>query len=58
MSKYKSIFAKGYFPNWFKEVFVITKVKNTVSWTYVIENFNGEIIAGTLYEKELQKINR
>ena len=58
MSKYKSIFAKGYFPNWFKEVFVITKVKNTVSWTYVIENFNGEIIAGTLYEKELQKTNR
>ena len=29
-SKYKNIFAKGYIPNWSKEVFVIKKVKNTV----------------------------
>ena len=32
-SKYKNIFAKGYVPNWFEEVFVIKKVKNTVLWT-------------------------
>ena len=30
ISKYKSIFDKGYTPNWSKEVFVIKKVKNTV----------------------------
>ena len=30
ISKYKNIFAKGYFPNWSKEVFLIKKVKNTV----------------------------
>ena len=30
LSKYKSIFAKGYTPNWSEEVFVIKKVKNTV----------------------------
>ena len=30
ISKYKNIFAKGYVRNWFKEVFVITKVKNVV----------------------------
>ena len=29
-SKYKNIFAKGYIPNWSKEVFAIKKVKNTV----------------------------
>ena len=29
ISKYKSIFAKGYTPNWSEEVFVIKKVKNT-----------------------------
>ena len=34
--KYKNIFVKGYVPNWSEEVFVITKVKNTVPWTYVI----------------------
>ena len=31
MPKYKNIFAKGYTPNWSGEVFVIKKVKNTVS---------------------------
>ena len=30
ISKYKNIFAKGYFPNWSEEVFVTKKVKNTV----------------------------
>ena len=33
VSKYKDIFAKGYTPNWCEEVFVIKKVKNTMSWT-------------------------
>ena len=45
-------------PNWSEEVFVIKKVKNTVSWTYVINDLNGEEIIGTLYEKELQKMNQ
>ena len=30
ISKYKNIFAKCYIPNWYEEVFVIKKVKNTV----------------------------
>ena len=58
ISKYKNIFAKGYTPNWSKEVFVIKKVKNTVPWTYVINDLNGEGITGTFYEKELQKTNQ
>ena len=33
ISKYKNIFAKGYTPNWSEEVFVVSKIKNTVSWT-------------------------
>ena len=33
ISKYKNIFGKGYTPNWSKELFVIKKVENTVSWT-------------------------
>ena len=36
ISKYKNIFAKGYTPNWSKEIFVIKKINNAVSWTYVI----------------------
>ena len=58
ISKYKNIFAKGYIPNWSEEVFVIKKVKNTVPWTYVINDLNGEEITGTFYEKELQKANQ
>ena len=55
ISKYKNIFAKGYTPNWSEEVFAISKIKNTVPWTYVISDLNGEEITGSFYEKELQK---
>ena len=58
VSKYKNIFAKGYTPNCSEEVFVIKKVKNTVPWTYVFNDLNGEEIIGTFCEKELQKTNQ
>ena len=58
ISTYKEVFAKGCTPNWSKEIFVIKKFKNTVSWTYFINDLNGEQITGTLYEKELQKKNQ
>ena len=51
ISKYKNIFTKGYMPNWSEEVFVIKKVKNTIPWTYVINDLNGEEIIGTFYVK-------
>ena len=41
-SKYKNIFAKGYTPKWSEEVFVTKRVKNTVLWTYVINDLNGD----------------
>ena len=53
VSKYKNIFAKGYVPNWSEEVFVVSKVKNTVPQTYVINDLSGEEITGSFYEKEL-----
>ena len=58
ISKYKNSFAKGYTPNWSEEIFGIKKIKNTVPWTYVNNDLNGEEIIGTLYEKELQKANK
>ena len=51
ISKYKKIFAKGYPPNWSEEVFVVSKIKNTV----VVSDLSGEEITGSFYEKELQK---
>ena len=56
--KYKNIFAKGYTPNWSEEVFVIKEIKNTVPWTYLINDLNGEEIIETFYENELQRTNQ
>ena len=56
-SKYRNIFAKGYTPNW-SEGFVVSKIKNTVPWTYAISDLNDEPITGGFYKKELQKTNQ
>ena len=45
-------------PNWSEEIFIIKKIKNTVLWTYVINDLNGEEIIGTFYENELQKTDQ
>ena len=58
ISKYKNIFAKGYMPNWSEKIFVISEIKNTVPWTYVLNDLNGEQIIGTFYENELQGANQ
>ena len=58
ISKYKNIFAKDYTPNLSEEVFVIKEIKNTVPWTYVINDLNDEQVTETFYEKELQKTNQ
>ena len=42
ISKYKNIFAKCYVPNWSEEVLAIKKLKNTVPWTQVVSDLNGE----------------
>ena len=41
----KTGFAKGYTPNWSEEKFVTKKFKNIVSWTYVINDLNGEVVS-------------
>ena len=56
ISKYKNIFAKGYTPNWFREVFVIKEVKNIVPSKYVINDLSGEEIIGTFYEKNYKRL--
>ena len=47
-----------YTPNWSEEVFVVSKIKNTVPWTYVVSDLNGELITASFYEKELQKTSQ
>ena len=37
---------------------MINKTKNTVAWTYVVSDLNGEETVETLHEKESQKTNQ
>ena len=37
---------------------MISKIKNKVPWTSVINDPNGEEIIGKIYKKELQKSNQ
>ena len=55
ISKFKNIFAKGYIPNWSKEVFIVDKINDTVPYTYNLKDLNGEEIIGSSYDRELQK---
>ena len=55
ISRYKNIFAKGYTPNWSKEIFIVDKIKDTVPYTYNLKDLNDEEIIGSFYDKELQK---
>ena len=55
ISKFKNIFAKGYTPNWSKEIFIVDKMNDTVPYTYNLKDLNGEEIIGSFYDRELQK---
>ena len=55
ISKFKNIFAKGYTPNWGKEIFFVDKINDTVPYMYNLKDLNGEEIIGSFYDKELQK---
>ena len=55
ISKFKNIFAKGYTPNWSKEIFIVDKINDTVPYTYNIKDLNDEEIIGSFYDRELQK---
>ena len=41
-----------------EKVFVISKIKDTVPWTYVVSDLSGEEITGSFCEKELQKTSQ
>ena len=55
ISKFKNIFAKGYTPNWSKEIFIVDKINDTVPYTYNIKDLNDEEIIGSFYDRELPK---
>lgn len=55
ISKFKSIFAKGYLPNWSTELFRVIKAQRTLPVTFLLEDLRGDPIRGCFYAQELQK---
>ena len=55
ISKFQNIFAKGYTPNWSKEIFIVNKINYTVPYTYNLKDLNDEKIIGSFCDQELQK---
>ena len=58
ISKYKSIFTKGYEANFTEELFKITKVIRGDPTVYEIEDLEGEPIIGKFYEEELSSVDK
>lgn len=55
ISKYKHVFEKGYTPNWTTEIFQVHKIPNTNPNTYILKDYQGNVIKGGFYEYELMK---
>jgi hypothetical protein len=56
VSKYKSVFEKGYLPNWTEEIFTVSRLLNTRPKQYKVVDVNEEEIRGSFYGAELQKV--
>ena len=54
--KRKQTFTKGYLPAWSMELFTVNRVLQTAPKTYKIRDDAGEIIIGSFYSQELQKV--
>jgi len=57
ISKYKSIFGKGYLLNFTEELFKVDQVTYGSPIVYKLEDLDGEQIKGLFYEKELSEYN-
>ena len=55
ISRIKTIFEKGYLPNWSEELYLVNKVQNTIPVTYKLKDTLGELLEGSFYQDELQR---
>ena len=56
LSKAKRTFKKGYLPYWTEELFTVVKGIETSPPVYLVKDDHGEILEGTFYAEELQKV--
>ena len=59
INKTKRTFDKGYLPNWTQELFqILAVVKTQTPITYKIKDVEGELVKGTFYSHELQRVGK
>lgn len=58
ITKEKTLFEKGYTPNWTREIFYINKAIPRLPPVYELKDLNNQIIEGHFYEQEIQKIHK
>jgi hypothetical protein len=56
INMFRKRFKKGYFAHWSEEIFTIQKVKRTIPVRYIIRDESGDILKGSFYQEELQKV--
>ena len=54
--KSKRTFKKGYLPNWTEELFTVVRCMETRPLVYLVKDDHGEVLEGTFYAEELQKV--
>ncbi|EGI68871.1 F54H12.3-like protein, partial [Acromyrmex echinatior] len=57
ISKFKTIFEKGYTPNWSTEIFYIVKIQRTNPAKYLLKDYQGKPMADGFYEHEFQRVS-
>ena len=55
ISKYKTVFAKGYTPYWSEEIFYVSELLARSTNAYKIRDHMNEPVEGIFYESELEQ---
>ena len=53
----RTFLQKEYIPGWTKEIFVINTVQQTNPITYILQDESQEVITGSFYAEELQRVS-
>lgn len=59
ISKVKSVFEKGYLPNWTEEIFTVSDVnKKYRPTTYKLKDYSNDVVEGSFYRHEIQPVTK
>ena len=58
LSREKWTFQKGYHKAWTEKIFTVNSCLKRVPAVYKVEDYTGEVVDGTFYAEELQKVDK